>query len=76
MTSFIPDRDFAFAILKEYTRNESLIRHALTAEAVMGYFAELFCEKEVEAKELCIRCEPASDYRRRKNAWDGAGCAY
>ena len=48
MTSFIPDRDFAFAILKEYTRNESLIRHALTAEAVMRYFAELFCEKEVE----------------------------
>jgi len=48
MTFFIPDRDFAFAILKEYTRNESLIRHALTAEAVMRYFAELFCEKEVD----------------------------
>ena len=48
MTSFIPDRDFAFAILKEYTRNESLIRHALTAEAVMRYFAELFCEEEVD----------------------------
>ena len=48
MTSFTPDRDFAFAILKEYVRNESLIRHALAAEAVMRYFAELFCEKEVE----------------------------
>ena len=48
MTTFIPDRDFAFTILKEYTRNESLIRHALTAEAVMRYFAELFSEKEVD----------------------------
>ena len=48
MTSFIPDRDFAFAILKEYTRNESLMRHVLAVEAVMRCFAELFCEKEVE----------------------------
>ena len=48
MTTFIPDRDFAFTILKEYTKNESLIRHALTIEAVMRYFAELFGEKEVE----------------------------
>src|SRR4030066_590831 len=48
MTSFIPDRDFAFAILKEYVQNESLIRHALAVEAVMRYFADLFCEKEVE----------------------------
>ena len=58
MTSFIPDRDFAFAILKEYTRNESLMRHVLAVEAVMRYFAELFCKKEMEAKELCIRREP------------------
>jgi len=48
MTTFIPDRDFAFTILKEYTKNESLIRHALTIKAVMRYFAELFGEKEVE----------------------------
>jgi len=48
MTTFIPDRDFAFAILKKYTRNESLMRHVLAVEAVMRYFAELFCEKEVE----------------------------
>ena len=48
MTTFIPNRNFAFTILKEYTQNESLIRHALTIEAVMRYFAELFGEKEVE----------------------------
>jgi len=48
MTTFIPNRDFAFTILKKYTQNESLIRHALTIEAVMRYFAEFFYEKEVE----------------------------
>jgi Predicted hydrolase (HD superfamily) len=48
MTTFIPNRNFAFTILKEYTKNESLIRHALTTEAVMRYFADLFYEKEVE----------------------------
>jgi len=47
MTTFIPDRDFSFTILKEYIQNESLIRHALAIEAVMRYFAELFGEKEV-----------------------------
>src|SRR5665647_1683359 len=48
MNSFIPNRDFAFAILKEYIQNESLIRHTLTIEAFMRYFAELFGENEVE----------------------------
>jgi predicted hydrolase (HD superfamily) len=48
MTNFISDREFAFTILKEYIKNESLIRHALTIEAVMRYFAKLYCEKEVE----------------------------
>ena len=48
MATFIPNRNFAFTILKEYTKNESLIRHALTTEAVMRYFADLFYEKEVE----------------------------
>jgi len=48
MTTFIPDRNFAFTILKEYIKNESLIRHALTMEAVMRYFAEIFCKMEVD----------------------------
>jgi predicted hydrolase (HD superfamily) len=48
MANFISDREFAFTILKEYIKNESLIRHALTIEAVMRYFAKLYCEKEVE----------------------------
>ena len=48
MTNFIPDRDFAFTILKKYTKNESLIKHALAIEAVMRYFAKLFDENELE----------------------------
>jgi putative nucleotidyltransferase with HDIG domain len=48
MNAFIPDRNFAFTILNKYVQSESLIRHALTMEAVMRYFAKLFCEKDVE----------------------------
>ena len=48
MTSFISDRVFSFTILREYIKNEGLIRHALAVEAVMRYFAEIFCEKEVD----------------------------
>ncbi len=48
MTTFMPDRDFAFTILKKYTKNESLIKHALTIEAVMRYFVKLFGENELE----------------------------
>src|SRR4030043_661534 len=48
MTNFIIDRDFAFTILKKYTKNESLIKHAIIIEAVMRYFAKLFGENELE----------------------------
>ncbi|MBN2073829.1 MAG: hydrolase [Actinobacteria bacterium] len=48
MAAFIPDRDFAFTLLKKYTKNESLIRHALAMEAVMSYFAGLYCKNEAD----------------------------
>jgi putative nucleotidyltransferase with HDIG domain len=48
MISFMPDRVFNLALLKEYVQNDGLIRHALAVEAVMRYFAELFCEKDVD----------------------------
>ncbi|TZE81868.1 HDIG domain-containing metalloprotein [Calorimonas adulescens] len=35
-------RKSAFALLKEYTKSESLIKHALAVEAVMKHFARLF----------------------------------
>lgn len=41
MESEIPTREEAFALLKRYTKTESLIKHALTVEAVMRHFAEL-----------------------------------
>jgi putative nucleotidyltransferase with HDIG domain len=33
-------RDEAWALLNEYTKSESLIRHALAVESAMGYYAE------------------------------------
>ncbi len=40
----IPDRESAWALLTEYTKNESLIRHALAVEAAMRFYAERFGE--------------------------------
>jgi putative nucleotidyltransferase with HDIG domain len=40
----IPTREGAFSLLQQYTRNEGLIRHALSVEAVMRHFASLLQE--------------------------------
>ena len=34
-------RDEAWALLNEYTKNESLVRHALSVEAAMRHYAGL-----------------------------------
>lgn len=39
MASKVPTRDEAFRLLKEYNKNESLIKHALAVEGVMRYCA-------------------------------------
>ena len=39
MSSNVPTRDEALALLKEYNKNESLIKHALAVEGVMRYMA-------------------------------------
>jgi putative nucleotidyltransferase with HDIG domain len=39
MTELNPNREEAFLLLKEYNKNEGLIKHALAVEAVMRYFA-------------------------------------
>lgn len=39
MAEFKPGREEAFSLLKEYNKNEGLIKHALAVEAVMRYFA-------------------------------------
>ncbi|NLZ92892.1 MAG: HDIG domain-containing protein [Firmicutes bacterium] len=40
----VPTREEAYALLTEYNKSDSLIKHALTVEAVMRHFAELFGE--------------------------------
>ncbi|MBK9389863.1 MAG: HD domain-containing protein [Bacteroidetes bacterium] len=39
MSSNIPTREQAFELLKQYNKTDSLIRHALSVEAVMKYMA-------------------------------------
>ncbi len=48
METIIPTRLSAFELLKEYTSNASLIRHALAVESVMRHFAELRGEADKE----------------------------
>ncbi|GFN34244.1 HDIG domain-containing metalloprotein [Tepidimicrobium xylanilyticum] len=48
MSKYIPTREEAFQLLKEYNKSESLIKHALAVEAVMVHFAELFGEEDKE----------------------------
>jgi putative nucleotidyltransferase with HDIG domain len=42
----IPNREEAFALLTEYTKNENLIKHALAVEAAMRWYARRFGEDE------------------------------
>jgi predicted hydrolase (HD superfamily) len=41
-----PTREEAFTLLSQYTKNESLIKHALSVEAVMRFFARKHGEDE------------------------------
>ncbi|HOP73892.1 MAG TPA: HDIG domain-containing protein [Bacillota bacterium] len=40
----VPTREEALQLLKKYTHSESLIKHALTVEAVMRHFASVYGE--------------------------------
>ncbi len=44
MGKTVPNRAEAYELLQEFNKNESLIKHALTVEAVMRHFAELHGE--------------------------------
>lgn len=46
MTDWIPTREEAFSLLKEYNTNDSLIKHALAVEGVMRYSARKHGEDE------------------------------
>jgi len=41
-----PTREEALALLRTYTKNENLVRHGMSVEAVMRYFARKFGEDE------------------------------
>jgi putative nucleotidyltransferase with HDIG domain len=42
----IPDREEAMTLLENHTRNEALVKHALSVEAAMRHYARLFGEDE------------------------------
>ncbi len=46
--AFVPDRESALKVLYTHVKQESLLRHALTVEAVMRHFAAIYCEEEAE----------------------------
>jgi putative nucleotidyltransferase with HDIG domain len=48
MSNYKPTREEAFELLKEFNKSDSLIKHALSVEAVMRHFAELYGEEDVE----------------------------
>lgn len=48
MGNYIPTREEALTLLKEFNKSDSLIKHALSVEAVMRHFAELLGEKDIE----------------------------
>lgn len=48
MEKFNPTREEAFRLLTEFTKNDSLIKHALSVEAVMLHFAEILNEENKE----------------------------
>jgi putative nucleotidyltransferase with HDIG domain len=48
MGNYIPTREEAFELLKEFNKSESLIKHALSVEVVMRHFAELYNEDDVD----------------------------
>lgn len=44
MDKAYPTREAAFKLLNKFTRSDSLIKHGLTVEAVMGHFAKIYNE--------------------------------
>jgi putative nucleotidyltransferase with HDIG domain len=44
----VPTREEAYDLLTKYNQSDSLIKHALSVEAVMGHFAELLGEEDIE----------------------------
>lgn len=52
MSDYKPTREEAMELFKRYNSSESLLRHALSVEATMKHFAEIFQEEDVEKWEV------------------------
>jgi putative nucleotidyltransferase with HDIG domain len=48
MANYIPTREEALNLFKEYNKSESLTKHGLSVEAVMRHFAKLLGENNIE----------------------------
>ena len=48
MSNYIPTREDAMELFKEYNKTDSLLKHALAVEATMKHFAGLFNDPDVE----------------------------
>lgn len=46
MSTIAPTREQAYRLLEKYNKNDSLIKHALTVEAVMRHFAIILNERD------------------------------
>lgn len=52
MSEYKPSREDAMKLFKKHNSSESLLRHALSVEATMKHFAEMFGEEDVEKWEV------------------------
>ena len=48
------DREACLSILKEYTRNESLLKHAYAVESCVKAYAKKFNEDELLMGKCCL----------------------
>ena len=60
-----PSRDEAWALLAEWTRSESLRKHALAVEAAVRGYARTFGENEDDWGEHCCTTSTTSAIPRR-----------
>jgi len=73
-----PTRDEAWHLLNEYTKSESLLKHALAVEAAVRGYARKFAEDEEDGHRRAaprFRLRALADTRRSSGAWqrDSAG---
>jgi len=61
--AYIPCREDAYELLKEFVKSDNLLNHALAVEAVMGHFSEIYNDPNQE-KWLVIGLVHDLDYEK------------